>query len=178
MQHHIQEVWAASAGERMLSTSATLLLQAALAAPRENAFPGVCTDKQGTCVMDETGLSAIYLDYLACLNAQNWPLLGQFVSDDAIHNGKKIGLSGYQAMLKKDFRDIPDLYFDIQLLVCEPPYISSRLHFDCTPAGAFLGLPVDGRRIVFAENVIYEFQQEKIREVWSVIDKAAIEAQL
>ncbi|TKB06842.1 MAG: ester cyclase, partial [Mesorhizobium sp.] len=29
-----------------------------------------------------------------------------------------------------------------------------------------------------AENVFYEFQREKIRQVWSVIDRAAIEAQL
>lgn len=128
--------------------------------------------------MDKTSLSEIYRSYIACLNAQNWQMLGQFVSDEAIHNGKKIGLSGYQAMLEKDFRDIPDLHFDIQLLVCEPPYIASRLRFDCTPVGTFMGLPIDGKRIVFAENVIYEFEREKIRQVWSVIDKAAIEAQL
>jgi predicted ester cyclase len=128
--------------------------------------------------MDKRSLAEIYRGYIACLNAKNWPLLGQFVSDEAIHNNKKIGLSGYQAMLEKDFRDIPDLYFDIQLLVCEPPYIASRLQFNCTPVGTFLGLPVDGKRIFFAENVFYEFQQEKIREVWSILDKAAIEAQL
>ncbi|WP_336605525.1 ester cyclase [Chromohalobacter canadensis] len=28
----------------------------------------------------------------------------------------------------------------------------------------------------FAENVFYEFRDEKIVQVWSVIDKAAIEA--
>jgi predicted ester cyclase len=52
------------------------------------------------------------------------------------------------------------------------------LNFDCTPKDTFLGLHVNGRRISFAENVIYEFLGGKIREVWSVIDKAAIEAQL
>lgn len=30
----------------------------------------------------------------------------------------------------------------------------------------------------FCENVFYEFRDGKIRQVWSVIDKAAIEAQL
>jgi predicted ester cyclase len=128
--------------------------------------------------MDKRSLAEIYRGYIASVNAKNWPLLGQFVSDEAIHNNKKIGLSGYQAMLEKDFRDIPDLYFNIQLLVCEPPYIASRLQFNCTPVGTFLGLPVDGKRIFFAENVFYEFQQEKIREVWSILDRAAIEAQL
>jgi predicted ester cyclase len=43
----------------------------------------------------------------------------------------------------------------------------------------FLGLRVEGRRIAFAENVFYEFDDDrKIRAVWSIIDKAAIERQL
>jgi predicted ester cyclase len=32
--------------------------------------------------------------------------------------------------------------------------------------------------IQFAENVFYEFRDGKIKEVWSVIDKASIERQL
>jgi predicted ester cyclase len=81
-------------------------------------------------------------------------------------------------MLERDFRDIPDLYFDIRLLISDPPCIASRLAFDCTPRGKFLGLDVNGRRVSFAENVFYEFQEDRIRRVWSVIDKAAVEAQL
>jgi len=37
---------------------------------------------------------------------------------------------------------------------------------------------VNGRRVVFTENVFYRFRDERIAEVLSVIDKAAIEAQL
>ncbi|MEM5386277.1 ester cyclase [Paraburkholderia phymatum] len=128
--------------------------------------------------MIETRLPAIYRDYIACLNGQDWPGLAQFVHDAAIHNGRRLGLSGYRAMLERDFAEIPDLYFNIQLLVCDPPFIASRLQFDCTPRGVFLGLPVNGKRVSFAENVFYEFRADKIKEVWSVIDKAAIEAQL
>ncbi|MBZ9962789.1 ester cyclase [Mesorhizobium sp. BR1-1-2] len=125
-----------------------------------------------------TDLSGIYRDYIACLNRQDWPNLGQFVDDDVSHNGRRIGLSGYRAMLEKDFDDIPDLRFDIRLLVCDPPHLASRLMFDCTPRGNFLGLAVGGRKVSFAENVFYEFRGAKIRLVWSIIDKAAIEAQL
>ncbi|WP_439899765.1 ester cyclase [Paraburkholderia phymatum] len=128
--------------------------------------------------MIETRLPAIYRDYIACLNQQDWSRLGRFVHDDAIHNGQRIGLSGYRAMLERDFTEIPDLYFNVQLLVSDPPYIASRLQFDCTPRGVFLGLPVNGKRVSFAENVFYAFRADKIGEVWSVIDKAAIEAQL
>ena len=81
-------------------------------------------------------------------------------------------------MLERDFEEIPDLQFNIELLICDPPYVASRLRFDCRPKGLFLDLPVNGRRVVFAENVFYRFRDERIAEVWSVIDKAAIEAQL
>jgi predicted ester cyclase len=81
-------------------------------------------------------------------------------------------------MLERDFREIPDLHFDIQLLICDPPYIASRLGFVCTPKGTFLGLAVNGKRVSFTENVFYQFRNGKIEQVWSVIDKAAIEAQL
>ena len=68
--------------------------------------------------MTKGDLSDIYRSYIACLNKQDWPNLGQFVHEDVHRNGRRIGLAGYQ--LK------------------------------------------DGR----------------IMHVWSVIDKAAIEAQL
>jgi predicted ester cyclase len=109
----------------------------------------------------KTDLSDLYRGYIACLNRQNWAKLKQFVHDDVHYNGQWIGLPGYREMLERDFQEIPDLCFNIQLLMSDPPYIASRLGFDCTPKGKF-----------------HEFREEKIVQVWSVIDKAAIEAQI
>src|SRR5579872_3407640 len=128
--------------------------------------------------MTETALANVYRSYIACLNRQDWAGLGEFVQHDARHDGRPFGLAGYRAMLERDFEEIPDLRFNIELLVCDPPHVASRLHFDCRPKGLFLDLPVNGRRVVFTENVFYQFRSERIGEVWSVIDKAAIEAQL
>ena len=128
--------------------------------------------------MTEAALSQCYRAYIACLNGQDWANLHRFVADDARHNGRPFGLAGYRAMLERDFEEIPDLRFNIELMVCDPPHVASRLRFDCSPKGLFLGLAVNGRRVVFAENVFYRFRSGKIEEVWSVIDKAAIEAQL
>jgi len=128
--------------------------------------------------MHDAGLAALYRDYIACLNRRDWPALGSLVQDDVVHNGRPLGLSGYHAMLEQNVRDIPDLHFDVQLLVADPPCVASRLAFDCTPRATFMGLAVNGRRVSFAENVFYQYRDGKIAEVWSVIDKAAIEAQL
>ena len=128
--------------------------------------------------MTPAELANIYRDYIACLNRQNWAALGRFVHDEVAHNARPLGLAGYRAMLEQDFREIPDLHFNLELLASEPPNIAARLKFDCAPVGLFLGLAVNARRVSFCENVFYQFRDGKIRQVWSVIDKAAIEAQL
>jgi predicted ester cyclase len=128
--------------------------------------------------MTKYELTTVYQDYIACLNRQDWQSLGRFVHEEVKHNDKQIGVPGYRRMLEKDFSEIPDLGFNVELLVVEPPCVASRLRFNCTPKGRFLGLGVHGTKVSFAENVFYEFVDGKIVRVWSVIDKAAIEAQL
>lgn len=131
-----------------------------------------------TPITTKDALTGLYRSYIDCLNQQDWEHLGQFVNDKAIHNGRQFGLAGYRRMLINDFETIPDFSFNIQLLVVDPPYVASRLIFHCRPKGEFLGLAINGRKVSFTENVIYEFRDGKIIEVWSVIDKQAIEAQL
>lgn len=123
-------------------------------------------------------LAEIYRAYIDCLNAQDWSNLGRFVHDEARRNGELLGVAGYQAMLERDHAEIPDLHFQIERLLAQPPHLASRLRFDCTPRGRFLGLDVNGRRVSFCENVFYTFRDRKIVEVLSIVDKAAIELQL
>jgi predicted ester cyclase len=129
-------------------------------------------------IMTRAVLSRRYRDYIACLNKQDWPKLGEFVHEDVQYNGKLVGLPGYREMLEADFRAIPDLHFNIELLISEPPRVASRLRFDCTPTAMLFGLPVNGKKVQFAENVFYEFRDGRIANVWSIIDKAAIASQL
>ena len=77
--------------------------------------------------VDSKELSAIYSEYISCLNRQDWPGLCQFVHDDVQHNGQPFGLSGYRKMLARDFESIPDLRFHVQMLITEVPFIASRL---------------------------------------------------
>lgn len=128
--------------------------------------------------MDKQDLSDRYRGYLDCLNRQDWPGLGEFVDQDVHYNGQRIGLSGYRTMLENDFRAIPDLRFNIDLLMTDPPHVAARLCFDCTPVGELFGVPVNGRRVQFTENVFYAFRQGRIYNVHSVIDKAAVESQV
>ena len=128
--------------------------------------------------MRATEIEHFYLAYIACLNAQDWSRLADFVEVDVRHNNRPLGVAGYRAMLENDFATIPDLRYEVELLVGNTNCVGSRLQFDCSPQGEFLGLPVNGKRVVFSENVFYELRNGKIARVWSVIDKSAIEAQL
>lgn len=128
--------------------------------------------------MNAEEIAQSYRDYIACLNRRDWNGLGNFVHDDARHNGRLLGLSGYRDLLETNVRDIPDLLFEIGTLVADTPRLAARLLFECTPTGMFMGLPVNGRKVAFAEHAFYEYRDGKIWDVRSVIDKAAIEAQL
>ena len=128
--------------------------------------------------MSEPGPAEFYRAYIDCLNGQDWSSLGQFVDGRVVHNGRPLGLGGYREILEGDFSDIPDLRFVIDILTPSARHIGSRLVFDCSPRGVFLGLPVMGRRVRFAEHAFYGVRSGRIVEVWSIIDKAAIESQL
>jgi predicted ester cyclase len=128
--------------------------------------------------MTRDELAGLYRDYIACLNRRDWAALGGFVHDEVVHNAKPLGLAGYRAMLERDVREIPDLAFCVAQLVCDPPDLAARLTFDCTPVGTFLGLAINGKPVSFSENVFYRFRDGKIWQVWSVIDKSSIAAQL
>ncbi|EQB08771.1 hypothetical protein L284_20805 [Novosphingobium lindaniclasticum LE124] len=123
--------------------------------------------------MTHDDLLSAYRAYLECLSARQLDRVGQFVHEDVEYGGEKIELSGYRKMLERDFREVPDVRFNIERVA-----VAARLAFDCTPVGRFLGLEVNGRRVSFCENVFYEYEDGKIRRVCSIIDKAAIEAQL
>ncbi|MHB2266082.1 ester cyclase [Aliihoeflea sp. PC F10.4] len=123
-------------------------------------------------------LAGLYRSYIACLNSKAWSEVGNFVDSEITHNGRPLGVEGYRDMLIADYEAIPDLRFNIDLLVTDARRVAVRLLFDCTPKGEFLGLPVHGRRVTFAEHAFYAYSNDKIVSVRSIIDKGAIEAQI
>ncbi|RUX93511.1 ester cyclase, partial [Mesorhizobium sp. M2A.F.Ca.ET.040.01.1.1] len=77
--------------------------------------------------MTREDIAGLYRGYIACLNEQDWDNLGRFVGEEVQYNGDTIGLSGYRRMLEGDFEAIPDLRFNIELLISEPPRVAARL---------------------------------------------------
>ena len=123
-------------------------------------------------------LEPIYRSYIAMLNDRRFSDLDRFVHDELTYNGETWSREKYEELLSDSVRRIPDLHYDIALLVTGPDHVACRLWFDCTPVGDFLGVDVEGRRVLFAEHVFYRFRAGRIEQVWSLIDTDGIRRQL
>lgn len=147
--------------------------------PASRAFQGYLRARGAEARSGPTLMSeARYRAYLDCLNARRFEALDAFVAARVVHNGRAMSWRDYGAMIAGDVALIPDLRFVIADLLADDTRIAARLLFDCTPVGDFLGLPTAGRRIRFAEHVFYALDGGKITEVWSLLDRAAIAAQV
>ena len=128
--------------------------------------------------MNTEEVKAFYCRYIDCLNRHQLDELDQFVNQTLTYNNNVISLYDYQGMLAQNFRDIPDLYFAIDFLLAAENHVASRLLFNCKPVGAFMGIAIFGKNVIFTEHVFYELHNGKISKVWSLIDKDAIREQV
>ena len=123
-------------------------------------------------------LEEVYHRYIAVLNDRRFEDLDRFVHDRLTYNGEPWTREQYQSRLADDVHNIPDLRYDIQLLVSDSDHLAARLWFECTPQREFLGIDARGHRVSFAEHVFYRFRANRIEQVWSVIDTDAVRSQL
>jgi predicted ester cyclase len=123
-------------------------------------------------------LEQIYRRYIDALNARRFDDLREFVHDNLTYNDNSITREQYATMLKEDVHAVPDLHYDIDLLIGGDDYIGCRLWFDCHPQAEFLGIAVAGRLVSFAEHVFYRFREDRVEQVWSLLDKEAVERQV
>jgi predicted ester cyclase len=121
-------------------------------------------------------LERTYRRYIDALNERRFDLR-EFVHDHLIYNGNSITRLQYAAMLEEDVRAVPDLHYDIDLLVVGEQDIGCRLWFECHPRAEFLGVAVAGRPVSFAEHVFYQVREGRIEQVWSLLDKDAVQRQ-
>ena len=112
------------------------------------------------------------------MNGRRFDDLDRFVHDRLTYNGEEWTRDKYKALLADDLRKIPDLRYEVRLLVVRSDYVACRLWFDCTPQQLFLGIDAGGRTVSFAEHVFYRFRANRIENVWSLIDTDGIRRQL
>jgi predicted ester cyclase len=78
-----------------------------------------------------TDLEELYRAYLTCLNERRFDDLPDFAHDPVIHNDRTLSTADFQALLKRDATEIPDLYYAIERLVVQDDQVACRIGFDC-----------------------------------------------
>jgi predicted ester cyclase len=128
--------------------------------------------------MANADLEIRYREYLDVLNERRLDDLVHYVHDELSYNGQTMTRRQYRDLIAADVTAIPDLFFDAHIIVASGDQVACRLVFDCTPQQEFLGFSPNGKRLIFAEHVFYLFHDGRIAAVSSLIDRAAIAAQL
>ena len=129
-------------------------------------------------MMTGAELESRYRAYLDALNDRRLDDLVHYVQDELSYNGETMTRRQYRDLIAGDIAAVPDLFFDAEIIVAAADRVACRLVFDCTPQHEFLGFTPDGARLRFAEHVFYRFHDGRIAAVSSLIDRAAIAAQL
>jgi predicted ester cyclase len=128
--------------------------------------------------VDATDLERTYRQYLTHLDERRFDALDAFVHDELTYNGRPMTRQQYADHIAASTDAAPDLRFVAELLVVQGDLVASRLAFDCTPVATFLGRQPTGRRVRFAEHVLYHFEDGRIRQVWSLLDEGAVTDQM
>ena len=123
-------------------------------------------------------LESTYLAYLDALNGRRFDELDRYVCDELVYNDKPLTRQQYADLIAADTRATPDLRYEAHLLSTGDDLVACRLWFNCTPTSTFLGLEPTGTAVSFAEHVFYRFENGRIAQVWSLIDRDAVASQL
>lgn len=120
----------------------------------------------------------VYARYLEVLNGRRWDELAGVVHDELVHDGRTMTREQFADLLREDVATIPDLRYQVRLLLADGDRLAVRLWFDCTPVRPFRGVDTRGRRVAFAEHAFYELVDGRIRTVESVVDVDAVRRQV
>jgi steroid delta-isomerase-like uncharacterized protein len=87
----------------------------------------------------------------------------------------KAGLKGFYAALWTGF---PDLTLHIEELVAEGDRVVWRIKAAGTHNGPFLGVPATGKSVTFGGHYSFRFEDSKIVERWSTLDRLGLLVQI
>jgi predicted ester cyclase len=135
---------------------------------------------QAEAVTEASGedLRELYCRYNATCNAHEFDQLGEFVDADVMVNGRRQGLSSYQAGLADVVRAFPDYRWQLEHLVVDEPWVAAHFIDTGTHQAQFLGLAATGRAVRTQEFAVYRFAQGRIVEVWVTADNLGLLDQL
>ena len=89
-----------------------------------------------------------------------------------------LDLAGLKAFYAALWAGFPDLTIDIEELVAEGDKVVWRIKAAGTHNGPFQGIPATGRPVTFGAHYSFRFENGKIVERWSTIDRLTLLMQI
>lgn len=120
--------------------------------------------------MSQNTLEVVYREYIATILAKDVAKLSLYVSDEVIHNGKKLGLEGYKDLILRNIIQT-GVNIEIKKLVADEKTVAAVLIFTTqAECKELVGIQLDGTSFSYAENVVYDFKEGRIIEVFSIFE--------
>jgi len=91
--------------------------------PAHDSAPGMMLPME----FDRAQLTAFYQRYIQRCNEHRFAELGEFVDQDVEVNGARVGLQAYAAGLTTVVQAFPDFHWDLQHLLVDGEWLSTRL---------------------------------------------------
>ncbi len=132
--------------------------------PAHDSAPGMMLPME----FDRAQLTAFYQRYIQRCNEHRFAELGEFVDQDVEVNGARVGLQAYAAGLTTVVQAFPDFHWDLQHLLVDGEWLSTRL-FDTGTSPA-------GESITLQEFAIYRLAAGRIAAVWGDLEKTRFAA--
>lgn len=121
-------------------------------------------------------LNVVYRDYIDTIQGNQLDKLSLYVSEEVMHNGKRLGFQGYKDLILRNIVGT-GVSIEIKRLVTDETTVAAALTFTTkAETKELVGYPLNGEPFSYAENVIYDFKDGKIVEVFSVFEIDIIRA--
>lgn len=131
------------------------------------------------CIMDSTPSSTlvdVYRNYIKAVLNHDLDRISDYVSENVVHNGKQLGLSGYKELLLRNIMH-PNVKIDIKRLVADDSHVAALLIFTTSKqTQELVGISLKDDQFSYAENVFYDFSDSKIIAVHSLFDIDTVRA--
>lgn len=117
--------------------------------------------------------------YDEVINNKNLDAIGNYLSEDFIHNGESRGLDGQKQIIQENFFNaFPDIKVNCEFFVCENDLVTVHNIWSGTHIGNFLGVAATGKTIQWQANAILKIKENKITEAWDENDFLGLFMQL
>ena len=117
--------------------------------------------------------------YEIIINQKELDSIGDYLTEDFIHNGEDRGVVGQKQIIQENFFNaFPDIKVNCEFFVCEDDLVTVHNIWSGTQNGNFLGVPPTGKQVEWRSNAILKITDGKISRAWDENDFLSLLMQL